>query len=255
MIRLLRLLWLNVVRQSLTWSGSWWFALALAAGQIVPPLIGLAVWRTVFPDSSRVSTYYLAILFIVATTASYENHTFSQGIYKGTVADELVKPQPVVLLPLGENIAIRAWIGVIAVPVVALVATTTAVKFEPGALLVATPLWLSAGFLRFLFTWCLALTAFWTERVHAITAFGTTLLYMLGGNAVPVDLLPSFWGALARYLPFYSMLGLPADAAAGQPGGTVLLGAAVQAGWLVLMGLAAIALWRRGLNRYTAVGG
>ncbi|MFE6040522.1 ABC-2 family transporter protein [Streptomyces sp. NPDC056452] len=255
MTRLLRLLWLNVVRQFLTWSGSWWFAVALAAGQILPPLIGLAVWRTVFPDSSRVSTYYLAVLFIVASTASFENHTFSQGIYKGTLAGELVKPQPAFLLPLGENIAIRAWITLITLPVVALVASVLTVSFDAGALLVAAPLWLGAGFLRFLFMWCLALTAFWTERVHAITAFGTTLLYMLGGNAIPVDLLPSFWSALARGLPFYSIIGLPADAAAGESGQRLLMGAIVQVGWLLVMGAVSLVLWRRGLNRYAAVGG
>jgi ABC-type uncharacterized transport system permease subunit len=36
--------------------------LALAAGQVLPPLIGLAVWLAVFPDSSQVSTYYVALL-------------------------------------------------------------------------------------------------------------------------------------------------------------------------------------------------
>ncbi|GAA2909454.1 ABC transporter permease [Actinoplanes cyaneus] len=254
MTRLLQLFRLGVVRQFLSWSGAWWFVVALAAGQILPPLIGLAVWRTVFPGSAQVSTYYLALLFTVATTASYENHTFSQGIYKGTLADELVKPQPVIMLPLSENVAVRAWIGLVAVPVIVLVGAMLTVPFEPGALLVALPFWLGAGLLRFLFTWCLAMTAFWSERVHAITAFGTTTLYLLGGNAVPINLLPSFWGDLARLLPFYSMLGLPADAAAGQAvqAGTAAI---VQIGWLVLLGLAARTLWLRGLRRFTAVGG
>jgi ABC-2 type transport system permease protein len=132
---------------------------------------------------------------------------------------------------------------------------TTAVSFDPRALLTAVPLWIGAGCLRFLFTWCLAMTAFWTERVHAITAFGTILLYMLGGSAVPVDLFPAFWRTLAYALPFYSMIGLPADAAAGQPIQTVLGGALVQALWLLAIGIVAVGTWRRGLRRYTAVGG
>lgn len=254
MPRLVRLLWIHVVRQILTWSGAWWFAFALAAGQLLPPLIGLAVWRSVFPDSSYISTYYLAVLFAVATTVSYENHTFSQSIYKGTLSDELLKPQPVVLAPLGANFAIRAWITMFSVPVVLLVAVAVAVDFNTSDLLIATPVWLGAGLLRFLFTWCLAMTAFWTQRAHAITAFGTTLTYMLGGIAVPVTLLPSGWSLLARYLPFYSMVGLPADAASGQVKGTVLGGVAVQLGWLLLTGALAVALWRLGRARYTAVG-
>jgi ABC-2 type transport system permease protein len=253
--RLLRLFGLQIVRQVLTWSGAWWFTVALAAGQLVPPLIGLAVWHSVFPHSSGIAKYYVAILFVVATTASYENHTFSQSIYKGTLSDELVKPQPALLAPLGENVAIRVWISIVALPVALLVVVATTAAFRPADVLIAVPAWLGAGLLRFLFTWCLAMTAFWTERVHAITAFGATLLYLLGGNAVPIDLLPPGWSTAARYLPFYSMLGLPADTAIGLSAGSVLSRMAVQAGWLMLLACMAALLWRRGLSRYTAVGG
>ncbi|MGW3950445.1 ABC-2 family transporter protein [Streptomyces sp. NPDC004752] len=255
MTRLARLLRLHVVRQVLSWSGSWWFVFALAAGQVLPPLVGLAVWRSVFPDSTHVSTYYVALIFVVATTASYENHTFSQAIYRGTLADELVKPQPVVLAPFGENIAIRVWISIFAVPAALLMATVTKVTFNFTDLLMALPSWLGAGFLRFLFTWCLAMTAFWTERVHAITGFATTFAFLLGGNAVPIDLLPSGWDVIARFLPFYSMVGLPADTTAGLSTGTAAAGVAVQGMWLVLLGVLAVTLWRRGLMRYTAAGG
>jgi ABC-2 type transport system permease protein len=252
--RLATLLWLHVVRQVLSWSGSWWFILALAAGQVLPPLIGLAVWRAVFPDSGQVSTYYVALLFTVATTASYENHTFSQGIYIGTLSDQLVRPTPVVLSPLGENIALRVWITLFSLPVVVLVAVATEVRIRPADLMSAVPLWLGAGVLRFLLTWCLAMAAFWSERVHAITAFGTTLTYLLGGNAVPLAFLPAGWSETLRYLPFYSMVGLPADAAAGLSPARAVAGMAVQWGWILATGLLSMLLWRRGLNRYTSVG-
>jgi ABC-2 type transport system permease protein len=254
-IRLARLFWLNVVREVLGWSGSWWFAFALAGGQLIPPLVGLAIWRSVFPDSNQISAYYLALLIVVATTASYENHTFSERIYKGTLTEELVKPQPVILAPLGENTAIRVWISVFALPIALFVATITRATFEPTDLLMALPMWLLAGVLRFLFTLCLAITAFWTERVHAITGFGTALMYLLGGTAVPIHLLPSGWSSLARSLPFYSMVGLPADVAAGLPSGAALTGLLVQCLWLLLMAMLATTLWRQGLRRYTAVGG
>ncbi len=253
--RLALLLYLQIVRQVLTWSGAWWFAFALAAGQIVPPLIGLAVWRTVFPASSQISIYYLAVLFVVATTASYENHTFSQSIYKGTISDQLVRPVPTPLLPIGENIALRIWISLFAMPIVLLVAVLLDVAVRVGDLLLAVPMWLVAGALRFLFTWCMAMTAFWTERVHAITAFGTVLMYMIGGNAVPVSLLPEGLNTIARFLPFYSMIGLPSETAAGQSSSAALVGLLVQAAWLVVFSGLAVLLWRRGLTRYTAVSG
>ncbi len=135
------------------------------------------------------------------------------------------------------------------------VALTANVSVAAKDLLVAVPMWLAGGVLRFLFTWCLALTAFWTERVHSITAFGTTLMYLLGGTAVPVGLMPRGLGEVARLLPFYAMIGLPAATVVGQPVTAVLSGFAVQVGWLCALGMLAVILWRRGLTRYTAVGG
>lgn len=255
MIRLARLFWLHVVREVLSWSGSWWFIFALAGGQVLPPLIGLAIWKAVFPDSDHISEYYIALIFTVATTASYENHTFSERIYKGTLSEDLVRPQPPILAPLGENTAIRLWIAMFAFPIVLLLAVGTGAEFTAANLLIAFPIWLLTGILRFVFTLCLAMTAFWTERVHAITAFGTTLMYLLGGNAVPVDLLPEGWSALARWSPFYSMVGLPADAAAGISVDVVLNGVVAQVVWLALLCWLGVVLWRRGLMRYTALGG
>lgn len=255
MRRLTALLGVHVQRQVLNWSGSWWFLFALTASQLVPPLVGLAVWRAVFPDSSQVSTYYVAMIFVVATTASYENHTFAQLIYKGTLAGRLVEPQSVILAPLGENLAIRAWISAFTLPVVVLLVVTLDVGASPGQLLVAVPFWLAAGVLRFGFTWCLAMTAFWSGRVHAITAFWTTMLFLLGGNAVPVGLLPAGLSEVATNLPFYSMLGVVADTASGGLTVGISRAYAVQLGWLLVVGGVGYGMWWLGRRRYTSVGG
>lgn len=249
------LLGVHVHRQVLNWSASWWFLVALTAGQLVPPLVGLAVWRTVFPDSSQVSTYYVAMIFVVATTASYENHTFAQLIYKGTLSSRLVEPQSVVLAPVGENLAIRAWISVFALPAVVLLVLALDIRAEPRSLALALPFWVLAGALRFAFTWCLAMTAFWSGRVHAITAFWTTVLFLLGGNAVPVDLLPSALSDLARALPFYNMLGVVADVVAGNLDSGLPRALLVQAGWLLGIALLGYGMWWLGRRRYTSVGG
>jgi ABC-2 type transport system permease protein len=141
-----------------------------------------------------------------------------------------VEPQPIVLAPLAENAALRLWVSLFALPVVALIALATNISADPANVLLAVPMWLGAGLLRFLFTWCLAVSAFWSERVHAITGFGTTLTYLLGGNAVPLGFLPARLTSVARYLPFYSMVGLPADTVAGSGPGPAALGMVVQAG-------------------------
>jgi ABC-2 type transport system permease protein len=84
--------------------------------------------------------------------------------------------------------------------------------------------------LRSCLTCTAALSAFWTQRANGAVSLTETLLFLLGGMAAPLALLPGAAGAV--------------------PG--VLL---VQAGWLLLLAGLLGLVWRRGIRRFTAVGG
>lgn len=251
-----RILWLTahrVRRQFLDWSGGWWFTLTLVANETLGPLVGLFVWSTVFPDDPRVVSYFIALIGVQLMTASYENHTFSETIYQGTVSHELLKPQPVVIGPIGENLAIRVWMTLFGLPLAVLAGYLLGASYHWGNLLLALPALIGAAALRFLFTWILALAAFWTERVHAVVMFGWVIVFLLGGGAAPVALLPEPWRAVAVTLPFYAMLGLPADIATGTVDGAAVALARALA-WILGFGALALAVWRAGVRRYTVIG-
>jgi ABC-2 type transport system permease protein len=101
-----------------------------------------------------------------------------------------------------------------------------------------------------------ALSAFWTQRAHGAVSLMETLLFLLGGVAVPLALLPGAAGETARLLPFWSALGAPAEIASGEvAGGAVTRVLLVQAGWLLLLAGVLGLVWRRGIRRFAAVGG
>lgn len=255
MTRLLLLVALRVRRQFLDWSGGWWFIVTLVFNQALGPLIGLFVWSAVFPHDPRIVAYFVALVAVQLMTASYENHTFSETVYHGTVSDELLKPQPVVVGPIGENIAIRIWMTLFGLPLAALAGVGLGASYRWQHLLLALPALLVAAILRFLFTWVLALTAFWTERVHAVAGFGGTLTFLLGGAAAPIALLPEPWRSVAAALPLHAMLGLPADIATGALDGAQVAAALGRGlGWIAVFGALAVAIWRSGVRRYTVVG-
>jgi len=254
--RLVRLGRLSVWRQILGWAGAWWFAFTLALGQAIVPLLGLVVWMRVLPSASVIGPYYLAVMAVALLTGSFENHTFAQSIYSGDVADELLRPQPVAIGPLGENLAIRVWMVLLGLPLVIGVAVSTRVTYDWRGVLLAVPALMIAALLRFLFTWTFAMAAFWTERVHAAVGFVTLLITLLGGSAAPLSLMPPLLRDVANLLPFRAMLGLPAEIAAGTvAGGNILTGYAAAVGWTAVFGVAATAAWRAGVRRYTSVGG
>lgn len=255
MKRLSWLMILGIKRQFLEWSGAWWFLLTLAVQELMAPLMGLFVWSTVFPRDPHVTDYYVALMVVGLMTASYENHTFSGRIYEGTVSEDLLRPQPIVIGPLSFNLATRIWLVLFGLPVVVVAGFVVGASYAWSWLVPAFVVCVLAALLRFLWTWTLALSAFWTERAHAIVGLGGSLIFLLGGTAAPIGVLPQPWQGLAEALPFYAMVGLPADILTGRLNTVDVLGAVgLQLVWIAGMSAVAAAVWRAGIRRYTVVG-
>lgn len=250
------LLRLYIWRQILQWLAWRAFLFTLVINQAITPLAGLAVWSVALPSNDGISTYYLMILIVQLMTVSYENHTFSNSIYDGTVTSDLLKPQPIVLATIGENIAVRLLHLLIGLPVIIVAALIYDVTTTPQLVFIASPAIALAAVLRFLFTYVLALSAFWTQQAHGLVSFGTTMIFLFGGVAAPIPLMPTAIQPWIAVLPFRSMLGFPAELASGQlASAQVALGYWWQIVWLVLLIFTASALWRFGTRHFTAIGG
>jgi ABC-2 type transport system permease protein len=78
----------------------------------------------------------------------------------------------------------------------------------------------------------------------------------LSGRIAPLALFPEWARTLADWLPFRWTFGFPIEALIGQLSVAGLIGGlAMQAFW-ILLGLGLVLLvWRRAVQRYTAVGG
>ncbi|GAA2755447.1 ABC-2 family transporter protein [Actinopolymorpha rutila] len=254
--RLLRLIAWRVRVEVLEWSGTWWFLLTLVVQAVLGPLIGMFVWSAVYPHDPYVATYYVALILVTVMTESFEQFTFSEKLYDGTISHDLLRPQPVVVNVIGTNIAIRAWLTVMGVPLVLLTGFAFGVALTWTSILEAVPVFVLGAALSFSWTFLLSLTAFWTERVHSIVGFGWTLNSLLGGTVAPLAFLPEPWRGIGEVLPFYGMLGLPADVASGRVHGLapLLTGLGYQAVWIVVIITAVVVLWRAGIRRYTVVG-
>ena len=232
------------------------FMATLVIQGIVPPLVGLALWSHALPERAEVVAYFAALLFVRMLTVCYEPHTFLNNIYDGSLVGDLLVPRPIVLSVLGSNLAWRAWHVLMALPLLAALGLLTSVRLAWADVALALPAMVLAAGLTFLFTYTLVLAAFWTQRAHAIAAAGAQLVFLLGGEAAPVPLLPEPVRPWVAALPFRSMMGFPAEIAAGLLSSSeIALGYAWQLGWLGLFGLAAAWVWRAGVRRYTAVGG
>lgn len=239
----------------LNWMGGRSFLLTLVVNEAITPLIGLAVWTTALPGESGISTYYVALLAVRLVTVSYEHHTLSNVIYSGDFADNLLRPHAPILGAIGDSLAIRLWHVLLGLPLLLITAALAGIALGAGDVAAALPALVLAAALRFLFAYTLALSALWTERAHGVVGLGETLIFLLGGEAAPVPVLPEAVRPWVAALPFRAMLGFPAELASGSLGlSAALVGYGWQIGWIAVVAAAAAVVWRRGVRRYVAVG-
>lgn len=255
MTRTLALLGAYVLRFTLEWSAGRSFLVTLVANQAVGPLVSLAVWSAALPGRSDVSAYFVALLLTRLVTVSYENHTFANRIYGGEIVDDLLRPHAVVIAPLGENLAVRVWHLGLGVPLVLLALLLAGVAWQPANLALFVPAVLLAAALRFVVTFTLSLAALWGGRAHGLVSLGDTLIFLLGGGAFPVALLPGPWRDVLGSLPFWAMNGWPAEVLSGTPSTGFWWGLGGQVAWLGVALLVLRGVWRAGLRRYASVGG
>lgn len=256
MRRNLNLLRVHIRRFLLVWMAFRGFALTLVVQGSVPPLVGLAVWSTAVRGTKQIPEYFFALLLTGLAGASYERYTFSERIYNGEFTDDLLRPQPVILETVAQNLALRIWHLGIGLPIIIAVAFLARVNLKPSNVFLAVPALLLAGAIAFLVAHLVALSAFWTHRVDAVMGVTWTIAILIGGGAVPIPLLPDPFRAWAEVLPFRAMQGFPAEIASGWlDQSQTLAGYQWQLVWFTVLLVANLGVWRAGLRRYTSVGG
>lgn len=256
MIRDLQLVSGYIRRSFLEWTAFRSFLFTIVVNQAVTPVLGLALWSAALPDQPGISTYYVALLAVQLVTSSQEYYSVTLRIYEGGLNEDLLRPHPVVISALGENIAFRAWNLLMGLPLIAIAMMFAGVSLDFPDVLMAIPAFVLAATLKFLFVYVLALSALWSEQASAIGEFGSTLIFLLGGIAAPVIVLPERIRPIGEALPFRAMLGFPAEIASGSLSTTqVLEGYGWQALWTAAFVPIAVLVWKAGVRRYTAVGG
>lgn len=238
----------------------WWafrsFLFTLVINQAIAPFLGLAVWSVAMPGQADISAYYIALLATQLLTVSYEYHTVTVGIYEGSMNDILLRPHQAFIAPLGESTAVRIWHFLLGVPAMALVMLVTGTSFAARDVLAAVPALFLAALLRFLFTYALALSALWVQQAGAVTEYGSTAVFLLGGMAAPIMVFPAGIRAVIEVLPFRAMLGFPAEIASGTLSSEQMLyGYGLQVLWVGVTLAIVTMVWSRGVRHYTAIGG
>jgi ABC-2 type transport system permease protein len=241
------------------------FFFLLAFGWMIPPLIYLFVWSTAAGGETiggltrdEFVAYYLILVVVNQLTYAQTNWTVGDEIRYGNMNTWLLRPMAPVFNVLSTEVAGK----VVYMTFTILVVVLLALLLKPDVTLtwlnglLFLPALIFAWVLRFFWGYWLALLAFWATRADGLLALQDSLIFILGGQVAPTRLLPALIQLLSTILPFRYMAAFPVEIFTGQlTQNEIVCGYVFQVFWMLVAMILYALLWRKGVRRYSAVGG
>ncbi len=230
------------------------------------PLVMLALWSAAARDGpvgrytgAQFTAYFLVALVVRLLTGAWVIWELNFEIRQGTLAFRMLRPVHPLVAYATENLAAVPLRLVLSSPVVVVLLLSSGAPLlsrDPVAW-AAFPAALAGGWaITFLAMSLVGALAFYVESAGSVFEIWMGLFGVFSGYLVPLDLFPPWLATLARFLPFRYMLAFPVEMVTGLlPRARALEELAIQWLFVGLLFLLASAAWRRGVRRFSSVGG
>jgi ABC-2 type transport system permease protein len=246
--------------------------LARALFGLIPLIAMLYVWRKIYSGKGAGSmvgsyslaemiSYYLLTTVVDALTAVNEDDwQIAADIKDGNISQFLLKPIDYLWYRLCLFLSGRVtYLAVAAAPLTVFILYLHQYFVLPptwlafGGFLVSTVL---TALLQFFMSYSMAMLAFWVLEVSTFIFILFAFEYLASGHLFPLDILPPGLEQVLYFTPFPYQLYFPVSIYMGKVSGAEMLrGLLIQGLWVFAAYCAARFAWRRGIKKYSAVGG
>ena len=239
---------------------------------LVPLIAVLYLWRTIYAGNGAGSmvgnytfaemvSYYLLTTVVDALTAVNEDDwQIATDIKDGNISQFLLKAIDYLWFRLCLFLSGRAaYMAVAAVPLGVFILCLQKYFVLPpgwialGLFLVSVVL---TALLQFFISYAMAMLAFWVLEVSTFIFILFAFEFIASGHLFPLDILPHGLERALYYTPFPYQLYFPVSIYMGKAAGMELIrGLLLQFFWVMAAYAVARCAWRRGIRKYSAVGG
>jgi ABC-2 type transport system permease protein len=230
------------------------------------PLVMLALWSSVASEAPfgqytqrSFVAYFLVTLVVRLMTGTWVVWEMNMEIKDGTLSQRLLRPVHPFLVYAVDNLAAVPLRALVSLPIALVVVATVAraeLTHDPVLWVVAPLAVLGAWLISFAAMLAIgSLGLFWESSI-ALWDLWFALYFVFSGYLFPLSLFPKRVGEWVALSPFPYTLSLPVLAMLGRVSPEMALrGLGIQWAYAAFFVVAALALWRRGLVRYSAYGG
>lgn len=230
------------------------------------PLVMLALWTSVaeeapFRDytSEDFVAYYLAGLIVRNLTGSWVAWQISEEIRMGAMSMRLLRPIHPFIAFAASHVAAVPFRTIVALPIalaLLLSSGASALTTEPLQLALVVPSLVLAWLITFSLLFALGALGFLFTKTMALLNLYFGLFSLFSGYLLPIPLLPPIVREIAEVSPFRFMFSMPVELMTRSIPTAELVWLLVgQLAWTIVTLVTSLAVWRRGLRRYEAVGG
>lgn len=241
-----------------------WF-LVSAIGCLIYVLFWLAATqgkKEIIPSwsSFKIISYYLFLLIAsVFLTSHIEEDVAKEDIREGLLTKYLLKPFSYYWIKFFEELPYRVlqgFYGVIVLLILYLFFGKIFVLTNDFLIIILSIIiMIFAYFLFFTYKIIIGLIAFWLIDIGGFLQLQEMFILVFAGYVIPLEFLPKWLENIANILPFSYMIYYPIISFEGKLVHSQLIWIILfQAIWLFILILIYNFLWKKGLQKYSAVG-
>ena len=234
----------------------------------VPLAVILLLWDKVYGEHqllasltrNEVLTYFILTRWLFELTGPAVWWEITSDIHDGTLSFHLLRPENYQTYHfaaiLGSKLPYSTVGLLVILPFVLLLGESFVF---PTSWLIWMGFFLSsllAVVLNYQLTYLFSLTAFWLEEGTAVNILADIVIPFAMGNILPLSFLPPTVEGFLQRLPFQYLLYFPASVYLDQLSqNQITQGVLTQIFWIIILFLLNKSVWKKGLRRFTAVGG